>query len=350
MMANNVILGFPTPKINNYKVYVRSITYNQAPYIVDCLNGVAMQQTDFPFVHHVIDDRSTDGEQEVIKTYLNNNCDMDNAEYYDNDICSITIAKNKSNPNCNLVVYFLKKNMYGKPEKQELYRPWREVCLYEALCEGDDYWIDAQKLQEQINILDNDNNCVMVYTSFKVVDEKNNEVQIPFWNHIKKYSHSGDNFPTLMKLTYIMTLTICIRTSVFKSDLFKKCPVNIDNALFKIAALLGKFEYIPQCTSAYRRNSNGITMSSFDTMLEKTEIGEYYLTKRYLAEYKYQYGICTRIKNLMSIANTISRIKFSNPYLRIFDYSKYDYFIILITPYVFLIRTFRKINYLRKKY
>ena len=61
-MANNIIQGFPTPQKNYYKVYVQSTTYNQASYIEDCLNGVAMQQTEFPFVHLVIDDCSTDCE------------------------------------------------------------------------------------------------------------------------------------------------------------------------------------------------------------------------------------------------------------------------------------------------
>ena len=55
------------PPKDFYKVYVRSITYNQSQYIEDCLNGVAMQKTDFPFVHHVIDDCCIDGELDFIK-------------------------------------------------------------------------------------------------------------------------------------------------------------------------------------------------------------------------------------------------------------------------------------------
>lgn len=39
------------------KVCVRSITYNQASYIEDAMNGFCMQQTSFPFVCAVIDDQ-----------------------------------------------------------------------------------------------------------------------------------------------------------------------------------------------------------------------------------------------------------------------------------------------------
>lgn len=46
------------------------------------MNGVAMQKTDFPFVHHVIDASSIDGEQEVIKAWIERECDMDNGDVY----------------------------------------------------------------------------------------------------------------------------------------------------------------------------------------------------------------------------------------------------------------------------
>ena len=161
-MSNSIIQDFPTPTKDHYKVYVRSCTYNQSPYIEDCLNGVAMQKTDFPFVHHVIDDCSTDGEQDVIKAWIERECDLETVEYYDNDICTITLGKNKSNPNCTLVAYFLKRNMYReRVEKEKLYTPWREVCSYEAWCEGDDYWIDSMKLQKQVFFMDGNNDYSM---------------------------------------------------------------------------------------------------------------------------------------------------------------------------------------------
>ena len=62
-MRYNIIQGYPTPQKGDYKVCVRSCTYNHSKYIEDCLNGVAMQKTDFPFVHHVIDDCNTDGDR-----------------------------------------------------------------------------------------------------------------------------------------------------------------------------------------------------------------------------------------------------------------------------------------------
>lgn len=49
-----------------FKVSVRCFTYNQADYITDTMDGFTMQQTNFPFVCCIVDDASTDGEQNVI--------------------------------------------------------------------------------------------------------------------------------------------------------------------------------------------------------------------------------------------------------------------------------------------
>ena len=57
-------------KDRQFKVVIYSITFNHASYIKDTLSGFAMQQTDFPFLALVIDDASTDGEQEVIRNYI----------------------------------------------------------------------------------------------------------------------------------------------------------------------------------------------------------------------------------------------------------------------------------------
>lgn len=71
-------VDYPSP-IQNYKVLVSCFTYNQSKYIEDALNGFVMQQTTFPFVRLVMDDASTDGEQDIIKVWMERECDMSKA-------------------------------------------------------------------------------------------------------------------------------------------------------------------------------------------------------------------------------------------------------------------------------
>lgn len=157
--------GFPESK--GYKVLVQCCTYNQSKYIEDTLKGFAMQQTNFPFVCVVMDDASTDGEQEVLKRWIENHCNAEDIETYDNDDAIILMAKDKSNANCMYAIYLLKKNLYEQPRKQELFKMWREHCEYETLCEGDDYWIHPKKLQLQTTFLDSHPDYGLVYTQCK---------------------------------------------------------------------------------------------------------------------------------------------------------------------------------------
>ena len=51
--------------ITIFKVRINCRTFNHASYIEDTMNGFCMQETDFPYVAIIVDDASTDGEQEL---------------------------------------------------------------------------------------------------------------------------------------------------------------------------------------------------------------------------------------------------------------------------------------------
>lgn len=46
------------------------------------------------------------------------------------------------------------ENQYSKGKMVEAYNYFRAEGRYIALCEGDDYWTDPQKLQKQVDFLD----------------------------------------------------------------------------------------------------------------------------------------------------------------------------------------------------
>lgn len=303
----NIIQGFPLPQKGQYKVYIRSITYNHAPYIKDCLNGVAMQKTDFPFVHHVIDDASTDGEQEVIKSWIEKNCDIDTAEFYDNDVTTITLAKIKNNPDCTLAVYFLKKNMYRNPEKRKLFTPWQAVCPYEALCEGDDYWTDPLKLKKQVVFLDSNPDYVLVHTAF---DRFHQEKSVVFNN--SKIWPSGDVKEYLLSGSYnIGTLTIMMRI-----DAFNKIPKLYKNQKFLMGdlpvwielSMIGKIKFIEDKTSVYRILPNSAAhnkdISKEIAFIKNTfYIREFYAKKYGFNDIDWEYKVCTSLIKLAYYRN-----------------------------------------------
>ena len=110
------------------KLSVGILTYNQVHYIRQCIDSVLMQVVNFDFEIVVGDDASVDGTQDILKEY---------AEHYPNRFVLLLGEKNEG----------ISMN----------YKKVLSACngKYIALCEGDDYWTDTRKLQEQVDFLDN---------------------------------------------------------------------------------------------------------------------------------------------------------------------------------------------------
>lgn len=153
-----------------FKVCCRCFTFNQAKYITDTMNGFTMQQTSFPFVCCIVDDASTDGEQDVIRKYVEDNFDFSEdsvAFYKETDYAHITYAQHKTNKNCYFAVLYLKENHYSQRKPKMGYlSEWRDMCEYEALCEGDDYWIVPDKLQKQYTVMENNQSISLCHSGF----------------------------------------------------------------------------------------------------------------------------------------------------------------------------------------
>ena len=249
-----------------YKVMVKCPTYNHSRYICDALNGFAIQQTDFPFICVVVDDVSTDGEQDVIKQYANDNCDMSQAELSDDELSSYIKVRHTKNRNCTFLFCLLKKNLYGNPKKQEIFRPWMSICKYVALCEGDDYWTYERKLQNQVEILDANSSVGFVYTGFSTIDENGFPKVFSWYEERMERSYSGDVFKTLIDHNMILTLTICLRMSLYLKyiELSRRYSIGIDYFLFLVIAGFSKSVYIEDRMGCYRINPNSMVQSSRD--------------------------------------------------------------------------------------
>ena len=276
---NNYRLPQPT---QNFIVLIRCYTYNHCKYIEDALNGFISQETTFPFVCLVIDDASSDGEQDIIKEFLNRECDKSREENFDTDEAFVIRIPHTNNPNCTIVVYFLKENHYSlKKSKIPYVQPWRSCCKYEALCEGDDCWTDPLKLQKQVDILESDSNIVMVYSSYNVVDENNIPMKIKLHEEYHKYSRSGNLFARLLWKNYILTLTTCVRKEILESEIYKDAPTTLDYLIFLTAAATGDVAYIESKTGNYRITSTGAMATRHGIVDEKIEIISQYFRKLY---------------------------------------------------------------------
>ena len=121
--------------LNEYKygVAIQCMTYNHAKYISDTLNGFSTQITDFPFIAIIVDDASTDKEQDVIQDYLSRVFDASSCIREETNDFIRVIARHKTNVNCTFLVLFLKYNHYKKKAKRPYFKKWQDEAKYIAL-------------------------------------------------------------------------------------------------------------------------------------------------------------------------------------------------------------------------
>ena len=227
-------------------------TYNQSKYIMDALNGFVMQQTNFPFVAVVIDDASTDGEQDVLKDYLEKHFDFSvdsGFKQWETDDAYWTFARHLENENCHFVAVFLKKNLYEDYEKKmAVVKEWFDT-KYKAICEGDDYWTDPQKLQKQVDVLESHEEYSMCCTAFsQTVEGMRNDKQII---QLDLAEMTIDN---LLEERWIGTLTTLVRCELISDYVppFPNLPFS-DLPMWFHLALKGKIKYLKDVTANYRR-------------------------------------------------------------------------------------------------
>ena len=140
---------------------IRCLAYNHEPYIRQCLEGFVMQKTDFPFVAIVHDDASTDKTADIIREY---------AEKYPDIIKPIFESENKYSKHDGSIRRIMNAAM-------------PKSVKYIAVCEGDDYWTDPEKLQKQVGFLERNPEYVFCCHRFKIYNESNKK-------YYKEYAYS----------------------------------------------------------------------------------------------------------------------------------------------------------------
>ena len=253
-------------KTDRFLVSIRCVTYNHSAYIAKALDGFAMQKTSFPFIAVVVDDASTDGEQMLLMSYMNEHFDCSEGagfEQWETEEACWTFARNKINENCYFIVICLKKNLYKNPKKDELMKDWIDT-KYVAFCEGDDYWIDPMKLQKQVDILEADDTLMAVVTNSKLVDKDGNELKVKQDDVVpgnKQGRYGLRSF--IYKVHHYPTATVCYRgTHVDEIERMMERTANpyLGDWTFWISLhVFGDFFYLDQITSAYRINPTSVT-------------------------------------------------------------------------------------------
>lgn len=245
-----------------YVVAVRCVTYNHAAYIDEALKGFAIQKVNFPVIYIIIDDASTDGEQSVLKRWASNNLEKneDTPLWENRGFGQIALAPLKSNKMLTFAILLLSENHYQKGKSKLIYMTeWLKSSKYQAVCEGDDYWIVPDKLQRQFDLMENNPNVDMCAHNTYILNEK------------KYVGKLGPSEKDTLLITedvingggsYLSTNSLFARSEVFNTPQRFYQYMMLDYTLQIAGSLRGGILFMSDYMSVYRQYSSGSSWTS----------------------------------------------------------------------------------------
>ncbi|WP_194778167.1 glycosyltransferase family 2 protein [Pararhodonellum marinum] len=217
------------------KLSVWITTYNHEAFIAQALDSVLMQQTDFDFEIVIGEDCSTDQTRAIVLRY-------------------------KQNYPEKIRLFLPEKNL----GMAKMFEATYALCQgeYLAWLDGDDYWTDPQKLQTQVDFLDQNPDFVLSSHSVKRLDL----IKKTFLDHINELGLQGEVSTDLLIGNQNPFYAPSI---VHRNILGSKLPDWIfslpflDLGIYFLLNEKGKMHYVDEVWATYRIHKNG-NWSSLD--------------------------------------------------------------------------------------
>jgi glycosyltransferase involved in cell wall biosynthesis len=210
-------------------ISVCMIIYNHEKYVAEAIDNVLMQKLNADYEIVIGEDCSTDKTREIV---------LDYKKRYPDKIKLLLRANN-----IGMMRNFIDtlKACSGK---------------YIAICEGDDFWTDPNKLQKQVDFLENHLECSLCFHNAEVFYEDN--IREP-WNYNPPDQKEISSIDDLWGRNFIATCSV-----MFRSSIIEKLPEWYYNAIFGdwglyvINAQFGKIGYINEVMGKYRIHGSGV--------------------------------------------------------------------------------------------
>lgn len=207
-------------------VSVLLTTYNQAAFIREALDGVLMQETDFAWELLVGEDCSTDGTRAIVEEYA---------------------ARHPT----RIRAVLQERNIGGHANFDSLLRQARG--RYIAWVEGDDAFVDPQKLARQVAYLEAHPEAAICFHRARIVRADGQE------RRSNKRQRTGTGLADICVRCYIRTPTVMWRAGLVSSlpEWVHALPSG-DWPLFVLLAEHGSIGFLEREMSMLRRHARGV--------------------------------------------------------------------------------------------
>ena len=217
------------------KVSIVVLTYNQENFIENNLRNIFSQKVNFPIELILSNDNSTDNTDAVIQRVIKDLPDHIKLVYTNH------LENLGSTPN----FYDALKKVTGD---------------YIAFCEGDDYWIDDNKLQFQYDFLESNlDYSLCFHQTFN--RSPDSSVDGTLFSKIENRDYSAFE---IYKYWTVHTTSVFMRSIVLKNRVVEEMYKNpdllyFDTILYMSASLNGKIRGFNKTMSAYLRHDVGLS-------------------------------------------------------------------------------------------
>jgi glycosyltransferase involved in cell wall biosynthesis len=219
------------------KVSVIVHTYNHEKFITQTLESIVSQEVNFEYEVIVGDDASKDSTPEIITQY---------------QIKYPTIIKPMLHP----------VNMGGFGKNNTL--ATLEVCQgkYIAAMDGDDYWTNPQKLQKQVDFLEQNPDFVACFHNALIHFEDGSHPDEFVNNDSQRAITSIEDLVGEDEVWYMATSAVMFRNGILKDypKWFHESKSG-DIPRYILLGKHGKFFYINEVMSVYRKNGGGMSFT-----------------------------------------------------------------------------------------
>lgn len=303
---------YPNQAPENPMVSVCVQTYQHAPYIRECLDSILMQETDFPFEILLGEDESTDGTREICLEYAKKHPDKIRLflHHRENNIKILGSPTGRFNS---------RYNFYSSKGK------------YIALCEGDDYWKDAYKLQKSVDFLENNVNFGLVHGNSDIFYQEKKLWRFNANHNLSnnlEITNKKEQFDRLVEADYkIRTATVLFRKELLERKNTDKMQFPMgDTPLWLDFSQLTKFRYFDEIWSVYRvfRGSASQPKSKEKQLAFKLSSAEMRIYYHLL----YDFNLSKNVKNRYNTAliNYMIYNSTFEPNYSLFEPTKYEKF------------------------
>ena len=309
----------------NIEVSICCITYNQEKYIRKAIESFLNQKADFNYEIVIHDEASTDNTVSILKEYK---------EKYPEKIVLILEKENQYSKNPNSVLEIVFKKARGK---------------YIAVCEGDDYYCDENKINHQYQIMKTGKYSLCSH-DIQIVDENSSPIEIvsPYQKNIVTITNFLKNKRSMHASSIFFAKKDILKLpQYFKNSLVGDLPLklyllSIGNC-YHIKAVYSCYRtYVPNSWNTIQKKNRDIKYRNFIS-----EINTYKDFNK-TTNYKYDQEVDERIKtiefNYYKDINNLKKIK-NTRYIDLYKKLSYKEKLKLYIKQTIIYKIYCKIKY-----